>query len=697
MKLDLTKRFILILLIVGMVPVLVLAYFSLQSTAKIADGSRAMLQALSARLLDTIERNLFERYGDVQAFASNYILQVYPLSAPEAQKPITEAINTYVRLYGIYLISMVVDAQGKVVAVNTLDALGKPVDTGFMIGKDFSSARWFLDAKEGKFTESKELSGTVVEDVFRDSDAVKLAGSEALVVGYSAPIKNDKGEVIGVWRNLADFTLVEDIVKGGWKRLKQDGFASAELALINKQGTVIFEYDPSLAGTEATVRKADTVLKLNFLEVGLKSAQEVVSGKSSNGRDFHIRKKQWLAAGYSPSKGALGYPGLGWGLIVRVPEAELYAAERNADRLTYTVIGLSVVLLAGVAFFVARSLVAPIQLCVRAVEQLAEGDLTAEVAFKRSDELGTMADALNLCVKNLRGMVGEMISMAKGLEGASVLLEQTAGEQAAGAEQINASSNTVASAGEELAATSHSMASSATQINQSVTTVSAAVEEMLASIHEVAKNCSQESAIARRAEERSQVAKDLMGQLDAASLEIGKVVELIHRIADQTNLLALNATIEAASAGEAGRGFAVVAQEVKELARQSAVATEDIRNQVAMIQRGTKESSAAIDEVAGVIQEVSAISSSIASAVEEQSATTSEIARSLGEVTGAAASLSSSVTETAASATDVSRNIQGVSEATTAAARGAENIATRAKELKQISLSINKLMGGFKI
>lgn len=697
MKLDLTKRFILILLLVGMLPVLVLAYFSLQSTKKIADGSQAMLQALSARLLDTVERNLFERYGDVQAFASNSVLQIHPLDNSAAQKPITEAINTYVKLYGVYVLSMVVDAQGKVIAVNTVNAGGKPADTAFLLGKDFSTASWFVDAKTGKFTESKELSGTVVEDVFRDVDAVKLLGPEALVVGYSAPIKNVKGEFIGVWRNLADFSLVEDILKTGWNRLKKDGLPSAEVALINKQGFVLFEYDPAVAGTEATVRKPDVILKLNFLDIGLKSAQEVLSGKNGNGRDFHIRKKTWLSAGYSLSKGALGYPGLGWAVIVRVPEDQLFAGERTADRTTYGIVLGSMILLIVVAIFVARSLVAPIQVCVQGVEQLAKGDLTVRLVQNRSDELGVMAESLNRCAGNLRGMVGEMTDAAKKLEAEASLLEQTAGEQAAGAEEMNASSQTVASAGEQLAATSHTMATSASQINQSATTVSAAVEEMSASIHEVAKNCAQESMIAHKAEERSRSAKGLMAQLDSASAEIGKVVDLINRIADQTNLLALNATIEAASAGEAGRGFAVVAQEIKELARQSAAATEDIRNQVAAIQRSTKESSVAIDEVAGVIQEVSSISGSIASAVEEQSATTSEIARSLGEVTEATGALSTSVTETAASATDVSRNIQGISEATMMSAKGAESIASSAKDLKQLSLSINRLMANFKL
>ena len=219
---------------------------------------------------------------------------------------------------------------------------------------------------------------------------------------------------------------------------------------------------------------------------------------------------------------------------------------------------------------------------------------------------------------------------------------------------------------------------------------------MSASIQEVARNCAKESHIAQQADQQARGTRDVMAKLDESATEIGKVVELINRIAEQTNLLALNATIEAASAGDAGRGFAVVANEVKELARQSATATEEIRAQVSLIQQNAKNSTLAIDEVATVIQEVSSIASSIAAAVEEQSATTSEIVRTLHTVTSATSTLSENVRQTSNASTEVSRNIHGVSDAAAEASRGAVQINSSARELTSLAEDLAKATAQFK-
>jgi methyl-accepting chemotaxis protein len=248
-----------------------------------------------------------------------------------------------------------------------------------------------------------------------------------------------------------------------------------------------------------------------------------------------------------------------------------------------------------------------------------------------------------------------------------------------------------------LAINSKSMTLSAGEINQASTMVAAALEEMSSSIQEVARNCTQESEIARKADIQARQTRDLMLKLDDSARQIGKIVELINRIAEQTNLLALNATIEAASAGEAGRGFAVVANEVKELARQSAAATEDIRRQVNLIQENTANSMGAIDDVAKVIEQVSQIAGSIAASVEEQSATTSEIVRSLHNVTSSTKTLSENVKNAASGADEVSRNINGVSQAASESAKGASRISSSAGELSHLAGSLVQLVNRFKL
>ncbi len=375
----------------------------------------------------------------------------------------------------------------------------------------------------------------------------------------------------------------------------------------------------------------------------------------------------------------------------------------TVDRLTATSrllwIGLIVGLIVGVVLtlFITRALTRPILRCVAEVEKLAQGDLTGSVGLQRGDELGTLAKAIDTCIGNLRQLMGSLTQSATDLQRSAHTLTDAAHTQAASAEETTVQASTVAAAGEELSINAKNMSASAAQITQSTSTVAAAMEEMSSSIQEVARNCAQENEIARKADTQARSTRELMSKLDDSARQIGKVVELINRIAEQTNLLALNATIEAASAGEAGRGFAVVANEVKELARQSAAATEDIRKQVGLIQDNTGASMRSLDEVAKVIEQVTHISSSVASAVAQQSATTSEIVGTIHGVSTSSGTLSLNVQQTADGAAEVARNISGVSTAAADGARGATLVSSSAAELTALSATLSQLVAKFKI
>ncbi len=404
-------------------------------------------------------------------------------------------------------------------------------------------------------------------------------------------------------------------------------------------------------------------------------------------------------------KDFLGFPMENWqagqvrgAFILTAPMAPVRSAAMGASLLAAMWLGpIALLICVGSLIFIRKKVVAPVQDVERLAALMSDGDLSQKIDYASDDEIGGLVKALNTTTTKFRDIVALLSKNAKELASGANILDQTASVQAAGAEETNVQSNTVASAGEELAVSIQQMAESAGKVNDSATTVAAAVEEMSASIHEVARNCAQESSIAHKANEQAQATRALMERLDGSAREIGKIVELINRIADQTNLLALNATIEAASAGEAGRGFAVVAQEIKELARQSAAATEDIRSQVSMIQKDAKDSAKAIEEVSKVIQEVSHISSSNASAVEEQSATTSEIVRSLQGVSVATADMTANVQQAANAAQDVSQNIQGVSEAAAESAKGAVQIIENAKDMKGLSASLSDVVSKFKV
>jgi methyl-accepting chemotaxis protein len=694
MKINLSLRIILSMAAAGLIPVLGLVVLAIAKANTIEKMASEEMNLLAVQSLDTIERNLFERYGDVQAFASNAVLNSGNWSDPAANKAIVDAINNYIRLYGVYTLSMVVDENGRCVAVNAVDAKNAPLNTAFLIGKDFSKTDWFENCREGRFTTSESLSGTYVSEVSRDPDAVAVAGPETLVIGYSAPILGPNGEFRGVWRNLADFTLVEDIIRAASDSLEKKGIKSGELALATREGLLLAFLEPGAKGTTEFDRSPSHVLTKDLEAIATDSMRQAHAGKSGSLRERCPDKHVWQISGYAKSQGALGYPGLGWILTVSVTERDLL---HYVHEIAYGIGAASILILLISAFFIGRSISRPVVACSKAVEQLANGDLTAKVDVRRSDEVGILADSVSKCVENLRKMVAEIKNTSESLSKSSSMLTETANQQAAGAEETNVQAHTVAAAGEQLATNSKAMSDSANEITHSATSVSTALEEMSSSISEVARNCAQESEIARKADQQARQTRELMVKLDDSARQIGKIVELINQIAEQTNLLALNATIEAASAGEAGRGFAVVANEVKELARQSAAATEDIRRQVSLIQENTANSMEAIDDVASVIEQVSHIASSIAAAVEEQSATTSEIVRSLQGVTSSTKTLSENVQSASSGASEVSRNIHGVSQAASDAAKGASRITGSAGELTHLADSLRELVSRFKL
>ena len=269
----------------------------------------------------------------------------------------------------------------------------------------------------------------------------------------------------------------------------------------------------------------------------------------------------------------------------------------------FALVGLA--LATGFALVIARSVTRPVKTMVDALDRVAAGDLTARSGITSRDEVGTMAASLDRAVAETQQAIG-------GIAMAAVTL-------AASAEQLSANAG---------------------QVSTNLTTVATGTEEMSASVKEIAASASEASTTASRAVRVAVDAADMVHQLSEASREIGTVVELITTIADQTNLLALNATIEAARAGEAGRGFAVVANEVKDLAQQTAGATDSIRSTVEVIQQRTEQAATAIGEVATVIGTIDQSQSSIAGAVEEQTITTNEMARQLVEATAGATAIS---------------------------------------------------------
>jgi methyl-accepting chemotaxis protein len=350
-------------------------------------------------------------------------------------------------------------------------------------------------------------------------------------------------------------------------------------------------------------------------------------------------------------------------------EAQAAEATQSRSRLMIELGLTAVALMALFCWFLGRAIVGALTELVATAERLAAGDLTVTVEQHSQDEIGRLSGSLQRMVETLRGIIGQAAGSASSMASSSEELSAVSTQMGSNAEATSTQSGMVAAAAE--------------QVSKSVQTVATGAEEMMASIKEIAKYSSEAAQVAAQAVKVAETTNATVAKLGESSNEIGQVIKVITSIAQQTNLLALNATIEAARAGESGKGFAVVANEVKELAKETARATEEISRKIETIQGDTAGAVNAISEIDGIIHRISDIQNTIASAVEEQSATTNEIGRN--------------ITEAAKGTTEIAQNINGVAQAAKSTAEGAGNSQAAATELSRMASELQKTVGQFKL
>jgi methyl-accepting chemotaxis protein len=353
-------------------------------------------------------------------------------------------------------------------------------------------------------------------------------------------------------------------------------------------------------------------------------------------------------------------------------EAELSAAKKaaRATHMMFVMCGISLLLLLVMSSRITLSITHGIDSFSTHFRRMAEAnDLTSRVDQDRRDEIGELGKCLNLFVEKVHNILTQIAQTAQGVSGASANLSTTSQQITVNSEETSAQAKVVTNATQ--------------QVSQNLQTVAAGAEEMGASIKEIAKNATEAAKVATSAVRAAETTTSTVSKLGESSAEIGQVIKVITSIAQQTNLLALNATIEAARAGEAGKGFAVVANEVKELAKETAKATEDISRKIEAIQTDTKAAVDAIASISGVINQINDISSTIATAVEQQNATTNEMSRN--------------VSEAAHGSGEITSNITAVAEAAESTSRGANDTQRAAEQLVEMSSRLRGLVDQFKI
>lgn len=727
MVMSIRNKLILLLVISSFIPAMFIFSIFLATGGALKDALNSPLQTVAQQINTAVDSNLAQFYNDAQGFASDPNL-LYPANMKNLKpsNPVVATINKQVQQNSAYKLTMFVNKDGKPLIVNTVDHDGKELTTlKPLLEANFSDASWFKDTVAKKFVDTGDgYSGTIVsQPVSRSFVTAVYPNNDGYSMIFAAPVINAFGGVMGVWANVISVDYFENVALNAFGSLADFEGAGFQLLDLNKKLLVDFNMN-ALDDTGTFTRDLEAMTGKDLVAIA-----DPATAALSNGEDGFLTEETTNGAsvvGFTISKGAFGYSGLGWSAIVRVPEEQLHASLDTVSFWMLIAAGFVLVLALASGTFSGFMFVRPINILTDVMSSLAKGNNEIDVPLlEKKDEMGAMAGAVQVfktnaleidrmqqeeenrrveeaeaekerATKKQRKAIEtqeaeerqkheadeakhqEMLALADGFESgikavvdnvtrASSQMQDTAVSMQGTASTAQQQSDLVARASE--------------RSSNNVQTVAASTEELTSSIEEISGLITRSASIANRAVDEATKTDERMKELSKAAERIGEIVSLINDIAGQTNLLALNATIESARAGEAGKGFAVVASEVKSLAGQTAKATEDISEQVNGLQRASDVTNEAITEIGNTVAEINEIGTSIASAMEEQKSATDEISRSAQQA--------------AQESDEVSSNITDVRSATGDTGDAANQVLTDAKDLSGQAAELNQQVGMF--
>jgi methyl-accepting chemotaxis protein len=707
----LLPKLMALFLLVGIVPLATIAFIARgQASSSLDQEARAKVAELAFNASDKLDRNLFERYGDVQAFA---LSQPAKSMNPEG---LNDWMNKMMGIYApIYTLMVVADPSGKIIAVNSVDLEGKQLDTSALLGRDVRDEEWFKAATGNTLKPNQ----TFVEDLHDDSLMATVfgAGEKARAMSFTFPIRDDDGKLVGVWTNRFNWAVTYDVLTAVLERAHESGMTTAELMIVSREGTVLASENPAEVLSRNVA--AEDVVR-SALAQGASGAE---SGAGLDGTD------RGSLYGYFNSSGFGTYPGLGWGVIAGQSQSEALADVGALTTRILMVGAMAALVVAVVAVWVAITLRRPVAAVVErlaaqaeslgrvqtAMAALAAGDLTVSVTpdpekipNPARDEIGQAAASVNEIVDAIGRTVGEynaareqlieLIGQVKensdSILNAAVQLGDSSDQMASATGQIATAINEVtrsavslsglsqesarevervAAGSQQVAAGAATSADSAAQSRQEALEMGERIQVVATASQEVAKAADESRTAAQQGQQAVgqavssmesiatavQRASRTVDQLGEYGQQIGDIVKAIDEIAAQTNLLALNAAIEAARAGEQGRGFAVVAENVRSLAERSSESTKEIADLIAKVQSGTQE---AVEAMAVGVRDV-----------QQGQQITEEAGRALTSIIG-------TVEQSASRMQEIARDVQGLASGAERIITSAEGIASQARE-----------------